>query len=307
MLKFKRLKIITFVILFISIVISSLFIFSNCSNNEEKIIKLFNTQTNKIENISLDNYISGVVAGEISNEAPLEALKAQAILARTFTLKFLKENKSKFKGADISTDITEAQAYNKNNINDKIIKAVNETKNLVITYNNDYINSYFFSNSGGITALHEESFSSSDNNFKYIKSVNSPENKSNSINYSWTYSFDKNQILNALRNMGVSISTISSFSKGEIGPSGRCITFNVGGKEISSNTFRINIGSIKMKSTLIDNIDVKENSITFTGRGYGHGVGLSQEGSIILANQGKTYKEIINYYFNNVDIVSKLN
>jgi len=302
----KKSKYISFSLIFTSIILSSFFLFTTCSNKNNQ-IKLYNTQTNQIETLDIEDYIEGVVAGEISNNSPLEALKAQAVLARTFTLKFLRDNKSKYEGADISTDISEAQAYNKSNINENIKKAVKETKNLFVSYNNDYINAYFFANSGGKTALFNEGFNSSDQKFNYINSVESPENEQNSINYKWTQTFEKNEILESLRNMGVSVSTINTFTKGELGESGRSITFIVGGKEISANTFRLNIGSTKFKSTLIDSITINDESITFKGRGYGHGVGLSQEGSIILANQGKTFDQIINYYFKDVKIISKFN
>lgn len=296
----KLIKVYSLIFILIVLTIPCLFLIS-CKEEKSKLLNFYNIETKTIEKLDLEKYIEGVVAGEIQNTAPLETLKAQAILARSFTLNFLENNKSKYEGADISNDITEAQAYNKNNINDNIRKAVKETKGIVLTHNKNYINTWFHSNSGGQTTTAKEGLSLLSEEPTYLKTVKTNENKDNTNNYSWTATFTKNEILNALRNMGVSVSTITSFNKGEIGSSGRCLTFIIGGKSINANTFRLNINSTKFKSTLIKDIIVNEESITFSGLGYGHGVGLSQEYSIVLAKEGKSYKDIINTFYKNIE------
>lgn len=296
--------IFTFLIISL-VIISTGGIFCSCkSQTEPKTINMFNTRTNKIEKLDFNTYLEGVVNAEIGEEAPEEVLKTQAVLARTFALNFLKNNKSKYKNADISNDITEAQAY-KPSISSKIKKAVKDTSKIVLKCNNQYIKPLFFANSGGITATANEGLNLDSYNYPYIKSVKSPETNENSSSFSWTATISKNQILNATRNMGLSLANVSSFSKGEIGESGRCKTFIIGGKEVDANTFRLQIGSTVLKSTLIKNISVSNSSVTFTGNGYGHGVGVSQEGAIILANQGKSFKDILNYYFSNIKIVKE--
>lgn len=278
-------------------------VFCSCKSSKiPQTIKLYNTETNKIETLDFDKYIEGVVFAEIGATTPFEAIKAQAVLARTFVLDFLNNNKSKYEGADISNDITEALAY-KYNSNIDVKNAIKKTKNEVVKYNGEYIKAYFFANSGGKTATIKEGLSLASDNYPYIKSVISPETPENSKSYNFVATITKNQVLNALRSMGISVASVTSFEKGEIGESGRCISFIVGGKEVNANTFRLTVGSTILKSTLIDKITVNGNNITFSGRGYGHGVGLSQEGAIILANNQKTYKEIIDYYYNNVEIV----
>ena len=283
----------------ILIILSSLFIFTACDNKDDKKIKVYIIENKNIETLSLNDYLCGVVAAEIGTSAPIESLKAQTILARTFTIDFLNNNKSKYENSDISNDITEAQAYNKKLINSNIKKAVKETAGLIIKYDNEPIKSYFHSNSGGQTALYSEVFGLNDNDYPYLKSVKTFDKSSVE---KWSVTFTKNEILNSLRNMGQSVSNISSFTKGEIGESGRVITFIIGGKEISANTLRINLGSTKLKSTLIDEIILNENSVTFSGYGYGHGVGFDQEYSIYLANQGYNYKQIIDYFFSDITI-----
>ena len=233
----KQLKYLSLTFIFLTLVFVSSFIFVSCDKDSETKIKLYNTQTESIEKIDIESYLEGVVAGEINNDAPIEALKAQAVMARTFTYKFLESSTSKYEGADISTDITEAQAYAKDKINDKIKKAVKETSGQTVKYEGEYINAYFHSNSGGKTALLKDGFSLSSENLPYLKSVKTGETNSNSNNYSWSYTFSKDEILNALRNMGASVSNVSSFKKGEVSESGRCLTLIIGGKEISAANF----------------------------------------------------------------------
>ena len=111
-------------------------------------------------------------------------------------------------------------------------------------------------------------------------------------------------MLQALREMGVSVSTISEFGIGEKDESGRAVTLKIGNTEFSASTFRLKVGSTKMKSTLINNVVVSKYSINISGKGYGHGVGMSQWGAKILAEQGKSAEEIINFYFDNIEIVN---
>lgn len=288
------------IIIVLFIIFITPMMFSGCSSTK---INFYNTETKTIESLDLEDYIAGVVAGEMYNNWPVESLKAQCILARTFTMDFIKNKNSKYEDADISNDITEALAYNSQNINDKIKQAVNETKGLVIKSNNDYINAWFHSNSGGITELSSIGLNYTEKDPLYIKSVKSPEDSNNSQNFNWEYTFNKADILRALSNMGITVNTISGFKIGEKSNSGRVINFSVDNKEINANTFRLAVGSTKLKSTLIKSITETTDTITFKGLGYGHGVGLSQWGAKILAEQGKDYNYILNYYFDNIEIV----
>ena len=271
------------------------------ANKSQPLLKVYDTEAETIVEMQMEDYLLGVLAGEIYNDWPLEALKAQAILARTYTLYFIQNNQSKYEGADISTDITEAQAYNKDNINDNIRKAVEETKGMVVMQDGNLIETYFHSNSGGVTttATNGLNYGGEDT---FSKVVASPETEENSQNFSWSESFSKSQVLTALREMGVSVSSVSSMAVGVKDDSGRAKTLVVSGTEFDANTFRLKIGSTKMKSTLIDEIVVSSTKINISGRGYGHGVGMSQWGAKILAEQGKSAEEIVEYYFNDVQV-----
>ena len=108
--------------------------------------------------MDIESYVCGVVAGEMKNDWPLEALRAQAILARTFVLKFVAEKDSRYEGADISTDISEAQAYNTEAVNNRIREAVSSTAGQILVQADGSLPyTWFHAHSGGITALARES------------------------------------------------------------------------------------------------------------------------------------------------------
>ena len=117
------------------------------------LLKVHVAETGEIETMDIETYLMGVVAGEMKNDWPLEALKAQAILARTFTLKFLDTKDSKYEGADISTDISEAQAYAPDKINAQVREAVNGTKGIVMVYDGELPHAWFHAHSGGVTEV----------------------------------------------------------------------------------------------------------------------------------------------------------
>lgn len=268
------------------------------------ILKIYNTSTEAVEEMNIEEYLLGVVAGEMYSDFEIEALKAQAILARTYAVDFIGTKQSKYEGADISNDIVEAQAYSAESINDKIREAVYDTKGCVAVREGELIDAWFHANSGGVTATAGEGFGFTHEDSTLTKSIYSPETEENSQNFSWSVILKKTEILDALRKMGVSVQSCSSFSVGQVGESGRAITFSIGGKEVSANTFRINVGSMRMKSTLIKDIRVYSTTVYIEGLGYGHGVGMSQWGANVMAQQGKTAEEIIKYYFEGVEIKS---
>ncbi len=264
-------------------------------------LKVYDTNIKGIVEMELEDYLLGVVAGEMYNSWHDEALKAQAILARTYTLYYLQNFKSKYEGADISNDVTEAQAYDESRINDKIKNAVKETRGKVVLFNDELIETWFHSNSGGVTTTAKNGLNYGDTE-GYTQIKKSVETSENSENFEWSKTFTKTEVLSALREMGGSVSSVNAFRISEKDDSGRAKKFQVGTTEIDANTFRLKIGSTEMKSTLITDIIVSANSISFAGRGYGHGVGMSQWGARILAEEGKSAEEIINYYFKDVKI-----
>ena len=106
----------------------------------------------------------------------------------------------------------------------------------------------------------------------------------------------------AARDVGVKIDQVTSISIGERGESGRAKTLLISGKAVSAPAFRIAIGSTKMRSCLLESLRVEDGQVKMRGRGYGHGVGMSQWGAYAMAKAGKTAQEIVTHYFAGVTL-----
>lgn len=119
-------------------------------------LSVYDIKAEKLETLSVEDYLPAVLAGEMAGDWPLEALKAQAILARTFVMQFVSQKKSMYDGADISTDIKEAQAYDASGINDRIRQAVRETRGMVMNAGGELPYAWFHAHSGGLTARAKE-------------------------------------------------------------------------------------------------------------------------------------------------------
>jgi len=272
--------------------------------DKEPVLKVYVKQAGKVEEMPVEDYVMGTVAGEIKNDWPMAALKAQAILARTYVLDFVNTKKSKYEGADISTDFEEAQAWNEANINDRIKRAVSDTRGEVAVYKGNYIKAWFFSHAGGMTATAKEGLNYKGENPPYIQVVKSPETpRAKPEDAEWTASFSKQEVLDALSKMGAGVSDFTEVRVAARGPSGRATVLSFDGVPVNAPDFRVAIGSGKMRSTLLESLRFDGNTLTMRGKGFGHGVGMSQWGAYGLAEQGKTAEEIIKYYFKGVDIV----
>lgn len=267
------------------------------------VLKVYNTATQTTESMDIETYLMGVVAGEMKNSWPIEALKAQAILARTFTMKFVSDKSSSYEGADISTDITEAQAYNADDVNDQIREAVNETRGIVMNYKGEFPYAWFHAHSGGKTELPTKALEYSEDP-NYLRSVVSEESEDAPSDVKqWQAEFTLDEVQQACADVGVETGAIETFKIGEVGESGRAVSFLVNGKKVSAPAFRLQIGASKLKSTLLESVEKQNDSIVFRGSGFGHGVGMSQWGARKMADEGKTAEDIIKHYYTDVELV----
>ena len=143
---------------------------SRGAGNEPQLV-VYVKENERTENMNIEDYIVGVVAGEMKNDWPVEALAAQAILARTYVLEFISsKGGSKYGNAHISTDIEEAQAWDIASANDRIRQAVAMTRGKVASYNGTFIKAWFHAHSGGITATAKEGLAFKEAEPVYIKS-----------------------------------------------------------------------------------------------------------------------------------------
>lgn len=266
-------------------------------------VYLHETKTKKQMNI--EEYLVGVVAGEMKPGWPLNAYAAQAILARTFTMEFISRGGTrKLHGTNISTDEKEAQAYNAASIKPIIREAVEQTKGLVLVYKNRYIKGWYHASSGGITAFAKEGLGYKEAEPPYISSVKSPEEKyTPKEELYWQATLTSAEINAALRKM--KLKEIGQVQKMEIAKRSKTqravllkFTGTQGKVEVGGADFRVNFGPEKLRSTWIsDEMERTPGAIKVKGRGFGHGVGLSQWGAYGLAKQNWSPQRIIRHYY----------
>lgn len=272
--------------------------------NQEPVLNVYVVEDEELQEYKFEDYVAGVLAGEMHTDWPENALAAQAILARTFALKFIQEKESRYEGAHISTDIEEAQAWNAEEINDRVREAVRRTRGQVVVHNNDFINAWFHAHAGGETATAKEGLAWKDREPAYIKVVESPDSPdAPPEDARWTATFTRQQVVEALNKLGVNPGKFEKLEIVERGPSGRAVRMQIGDAEVAGADFRIALGSTEMKSTKLSSVEVNGDQVTISGEGYGHGVGMSQWGAYQMAKDGRTPEEIIQYYFKGVRIV----
>ena len=265
-------------------------------------IKLLHKKDKKIEEIPLDEYLLGVVSAEMPANFEQEALNAQALVARTYTIYSIKRNKNKHEGADICDSSTCCQAWISKEDRlarwnedvreeywNKIVKAVNTTKGKVITYNGDVIDAFFHSNSGGITEIPVNVWGGT--NFPYLQSVQTSGEEGYS-QYSSEVTLTQEELINKIRakhsDFNIDISQQDSVKILEYTEAGRVKNIQIGNLKLSGVEVRSLLG---LKSTNFK-IEINNGKVTFIVTGYGHGVGMSQTGADSMANREIIMKKL---------------
>lgn len=255
--------------------------------------------------MSIEEYVAGVVAGEMKEGWPEEAYAAQAILARTFALRYMEESG----GNEIPAEHEKAQAYAPENITPVIRRAVERTRGEVVTYRGEPINAWFHAYSGGETATAREGLGFADAEPPYIKSVKVPEN--NVVDEelkNWRATFSPEEIRRALKEThDIDVGTIRRIEATEKGPTGRLTRVTIVGSEgretLSGHEFRLALGAFKMKSAKVTEFDFDpEEGLTVEGTGFGHGVGLSQWDALMFARDGRSPEDIVRFFYQDVEI-----
>ena len=266
-------------------------------------LKVYDVKNEKLETLSVEDYLPAVLAGEMAGDWPLEALKAQAILARTFVLQFVSQKESMYDGADISTDIKEAQAYDAAGVNARIREAVKETRGEVLNAGGELPYAWFHAHSGGLTARAKEGLDYEKAEPGYTQCVKGMENDEAPAEAAhWQADFSADEVMAAANASGAKVDALESIAVGRRGESGRAETLLISGQEVSAPAFRIAIGSTKMRSCLLESLRVEDGRVKMSGKGYGHGVGMSQWGAYAMAKAGETAEEIVMHYFRGVSI-----
>ncbi len=272
---------------------------SNVINNKNVRIQRTN---GSIDTVPFESYIIGVLAGEMPANFELEALKAQALAARSYVLKKMEQNKNN--DYDIVDTVMNQVYLDESQMKEKwkdqyeeklqkITKAVNDTQGEYIAYNGEVIQAFFFSTSSGKTENSEEVFQES---LPYLRSVDSTWDSDVSPVFNEIYKFTLEEFyqkLNLPYEEKLQINIVDTTSTGRI----KNIEINRQKFKASDLTKLLNL-----RSTYF-NIEQNGNIITIQTKGYGHGVGMSQYGAQAMALKGYNYQEIIKYYYQNVEIL----
>lgn len=283
------------VLLILPITIFSFFkketIFYAKPKKEEYMVKV--QKDNKIICLPLEEYIVGVVAAEMPALFEPEALKAQALAARTYALNYLENNSIISSTTNNQAFITKEEMASKWQDNysqyyEKINNIVNETKGQIIKYQDKPIKAFYYSSSNGFTADSATVFNQS---YDYLQIRESSWDAENFYNTT----LNKEEFCNKLQIDCSKNITIKNITKDS---SNRVMSININGIDFSGTEVR---KKLTLRSTDFE-IKVNENDINITTNGYGHGVGMSQKGANSLAKLGYTYTEILKYYYPNTEI-----
>lgn len=257
--------------------------------NGKLILKPASNGVNVIEQTDLENYLLGVLPYEMSHSWPQEALKAQAVAARTYTLKSITDKK--IEDFDLYSDVRSQMYKGAGTVYDSVKQAVKQTKGQVLMYDGKLFYTYYHANCGGHT-----------DPMPWLKDAIKPLSGakcgycSKSASANWKAEIPLDSINKFLKKNKIN-GTFKSVSIAQKESSGRAKTLTVKTnktkKTVSCNDFRVAVGSTKMKSCFITKISGR----TFTGKGYGHGGGMCQDGAKGMAEAGKDYKEILERYY----------
>ena len=285
-----------------------------------------------IQKIKFDSYLNGVLPYEIGSNSPIEALKAQAIIARTWAL----YNSERFKIDKYHLCITtQCQVYKPPRLKNKNVqKAIKDTSNLIITYENEPINSFYHGSNGGISASASESWMIKDYFYfnpmidgldslkqsfklpiknenelnKFLDSANEKAYGNKHSLFRWEKKIPSKKILEILlkNKMLDKKSDLIDLNIINRGPSGRVTKLEINVVNSNKTIVLVKDDIRRVLSFLPSNLftinKLNDNLWLFKGGGFGHGVGLSQSGAIEMAELGFTYEQILNHYYQGTKI-----
>jgi len=262
-----------------------------------------------VNTVALEPYLYGVIPAEIGSDVPLEAMKAQAVAARTYALK----NRGKLarEGFDLD-DTTRCEGYLGVDGETPLSNAsVDDTRGLVLAYAGTLIDAPYSTDSGGVTA---------DGGCAYLRPVkdcNEADGKDYAANgkyHTWSRTFTPAQLASALaRDPRTRVTRFASLALDGLDASGRVTTATVAGtdgtlKTVTGPSLRQILGYDVLRSTRLTLTRTATGDYKFDGKGWGHGLGMSQDGAVSMAGPPyrKTYGEILRHYYVGTALVSDL-
>lgn len=269
------------------------------NQSSEQLIKVFREETNTYDEVNLEDYIVGVVAGEMPAAYELEALKAQAVAARTYMLDQLESqtylhDTVKHQVYFDETQMRERWGEDFDKYYNKVKQAVMETEDEVIVYKGEIITPFYFSISNGYTENSEDYWEVES---PYLKCVSSQWDLT-APNYEQVTEFELKSLRQIFNDSTLNKNDFNILSYTEGGSVEEIL---VGDNIYTGREFREKLG---LRSSDFS-FNFKDNKVLITTYGYGHGVGMSQYGANQLAKMGKNYQEILQYYYQDVNIIEK--
>jgi stage II sporulation protein D len=247
-----------------------------------------------VNEVDLEEYVKGVVPAEMNSAWHIEALKVQAIVARTYAL--YQRKSAAGRDYDVAAS-TQDQVYRGRRKRDERVElAVEATRGLVLTYGGEPIFSAFSSTAAGPT---EDAVNVWSKEFPYLKGVDCPFDMSSPY-YQWRAELRTADVETALRGQGFAVGTIAALTPMDYSRAGRVVRLRIlhsGGELVlRGEELRKAVGYTVLPSTQFD-ARIAGQSVVFAGRGAGHAVGLCQWGAKEMAALGYGYETILGYFF----------
>lgn len=256
-----------------------------------------------VEYTDLEHYLLGVLPYEMSYSWPLEALKAQAVAARTFTLMQLKNKKKDF---DLYNDVRSQMYKGSAKVYDSVREAVEGTAGQVLTYKGELFHTYYHANCGGGTDDAKIWTGSSAPTPKPLQGA-SCSTDTHSKSYSWQATVPAASVNKFVNGKGLK-GSVSHIKVAKRTASRRAVSLQFttpqGSKTLSCAQFRLSVGASLLKSCKIISVSKSGSGFAFAGHGYGHGIGMCQDGAKGMAQNGKNYKQILAQYFPSSDLTT---
>ncbi|MBI3553672.1 MAG: SpoIID/LytB domain-containing protein [Elusimicrobia bacterium] len=250
-----------------------------------------------VEEVGIEDYLMGVLPHEMEPSWPLEALKAQAVVARTFAYTHM--GKYKKEGFDLTND-TRSQVYGGTaEESPSIRKAVEATKGEVLGFKGEILDAYYHSLCGGHTADISSVWPTAGSSPRPLKGVS--DKYCSKVPSAWTAYFRNSDILAAVQRRTLTGGRLRAFSIGKKDIYGyvRDFSLKIGEQtmKVATNDLRQWLGPSEIRSPRISRIRKTDGGVEFIGKGSGHGVGLCQWGARVQAERGRTYEKILGFYF----------
>jgi len=270
------------------------------SADEDYEISIYIDREKRIRQLPLEKYICGVLKEEVFSKWPLEALKAQAVVARTYTFNQME------KGHYLHDSISH-QVYRSGDIPQRIRQTVAETKNEVLIYQGKLATVFYHSSSGGHTANIIDVWPGSEN-FPYLCGVKDAYSHNPRKYYPWYRSFKLDKLSRKFTGPG-KIKNLKILKRDSSGRVKEIVILEEKSRRsLTGKEFRY-IMNLDLEQTNKDyfpstlfSLQIKGDNVKFTGYGSGHGVGFSQWGAKKMAEEGNSYDEILQYYFPGTEI-----